>query len=43
VLGLDERATLAAMERVNAKMAALFTAWSGQSAAALFRPSLPGV
>ena len=43
VLGLDERAVLAAMERVNAKMASLFARWSGSSEEALFRPSFPTV
>ncbi len=41
VLGLDERAVLAAMEGVNVKMAALIARWSGKSEEALFPASFP--
>jgi cytosine/adenosine deaminase-related metal-dependent hydrolase len=43
LVGVDERGVLAAMERVNAKMASLFTTWANRSAESLFRPSFPTV
>jgi cytosine/adenosine deaminase-related metal-dependent hydrolase len=41
VRGLDERAVLAEMERVNARMRAQFAQWAGEAADALFPPSFP--
>jgi cytosine/adenosine deaminase-related metal-dependent hydrolase len=43
VLGMDERAVLAAMEGVNAKMASLLVSWSGRTAEDLFQPSFPTI